>query len=174
MALAAVPLVAPGNNSSLSALALGSITIHPAFASATTTYTATMAAGITSVTVTPTVTDPTATVTADGASVASGSASGTIPLTAGANTITIVVTAQDGVTTTTYTITIDNTPYGNWKAGAFANSSDANNPTVSGPSATPAHDGITNLMKYAMALDPMTCGTLFQAPATRTASCVCR
>jgi hypothetical protein len=148
-----------GTVSTLAALTLSSGTLSPSFAPGTTSYNATVTNATTSITVTPTVTDSTATIKVNGTTVASGVASPSIPLTAEANTITIVVTAQDGVTTTTYTITIDNTPYGNWKAGAFTNPSDANDPSVSGPSATPAHDGITNLMKYAMALDPMICGT---------------
>ena len=57
-------------------------------------------------TVTPTATDPTATITVNGSTVAAGNASPSLPLVAGSNTITIVVTAQDGVTQLTYTITV--------------------------------------------------------------------
>jgi gliding motility-associated-like protein len=42
----------------------------------------------------------------DGTAVANKTASGPIALAAGSNTITILVTAQDGVTTQTYTVTI--------------------------------------------------------------------
>lgn len=41
----------------------------------------------------------------------------------------------------------------------FIDPADLNNPAVSGELEMPAHDGITNLMKYALALDPMICGT---------------
>ena len=56
-------------------------------------------------------------------------------------------------------VAIDNTPYGAWKVSAFTNPADRNDPAISGEQATPAHDGVTNLMKYALALDPMACGT---------------
>jgi hypothetical protein len=45
-------------------------------------------------------------VTVNGAAVISGSASGAIALAVGPNTITTVVTAQDGTTTKTYTATV--------------------------------------------------------------------
>ncbi len=71
----------------------------------TTTYTTSVTYATVAVTVTPTTTDPNAAVTVNGTSVASGTASGNIALAVGANTITTVVTAQDGVTTQTYVIT---------------------------------------------------------------------
>ena len=112
-----------------------------------------------SVTVTPTVAEANAIVKVNGATVASGTASAAIPLVAGINTINVNVTAQDGVTLTTYVLTIDNSSYGVWKSSVFTHPADLNNPTVSGEMATPANDGITNLMKYAIALDPMASGT---------------
>jgi small neutral amino acid transporter SnatA (MarC family) len=42
----------------------------------------------------------------NGTIVTSGSASGAIPLNVGPNTITVLVTAQDGTTTQSYTITV--------------------------------------------------------------------
>ncbi|WP_295794214.1 cadherin-like beta sandwich domain-containing protein [Mucilaginibacter sp.] len=59
-----------------------------------------------SIKITPTVQDPTATIMVNGVTVASGAASGSIPLLVGTNTVTTLVTAQDGVTTKTYVITI--------------------------------------------------------------------
>jgi hypothetical protein len=53
------------------------------------------------------VNDPTATVKVDGKTVVSGTASGAIRLSAGTNTITVLVTAQDGKTTGAYTVTVD-------------------------------------------------------------------
>ena len=93
-------------NADLSSLALSSGTLAPPFASATTTYTASVANGVTSITVTPTASNTYATITVNGTPVASGSASGAIALNVGANTITTVVTAQDGTTTKTYTVTV--------------------------------------------------------------------
>lgn len=89
----------------LSALALSSGSLSPAFASATTAYTASITNGTTSITVTPTVTDSTATVTVNGSSVTSGQASSSINMNVGANSVSIVVTAQD-LTTNTYAVTV--------------------------------------------------------------------
>ena len=80
--------------------------LAPAFAPGTTSYTASVVTGVTSMTVTPTSADPTATITVDGTTVASGTASGAIALAVGSNTITTIVTAQDGVTTKTYALTV--------------------------------------------------------------------
>jgi len=59
-----------------------------------------------SITITPTVTDANATIKVNGATVLSGAASASIPLSVGSNAITTVVTAQDGTTTKTYTVTV--------------------------------------------------------------------
>ena len=60
----------------------------------------------TATTVTPTTTDAAATVTVNGVAVVSGSASAPIPLAVGENTLTVIVTAEDGVSTGTYTVTV--------------------------------------------------------------------
>jgi predicted outer membrane repeat protein len=98
--------VAASSNANLSNLVLSSGALTPAFASGTTSYTQSVVNIVSTLTVTPTVTDSTATVKVNGLTVASGSASGAIALNIGANTITTVVTAQDGVTTQTYTVTV--------------------------------------------------------------------
>ena len=69
-------------------------------------YTATVSSTVTSIKVTPLATDPAAVVRVKGIPVTYGSASVSIPLNVGANTITTVVTAPDGVTTKTYKIII--------------------------------------------------------------------
>ena len=97
---------APSTIATLSALSLSSGTLTPAFAALTTSYTASVPNATASVTMTPTVTDPTATVKVNGTTVASGAASGAISLLVGPNTITTVVTAQDGTTTKTYTVIV--------------------------------------------------------------------
>jgi uncharacterized repeat protein (TIGR02543 family) len=94
------------NDATLSALALSSGTLTPAFSSGTTSYTASVANSVSSITVTPTRTQANATITVNGTSVTSGSASGAISLSVGSNIITVVVTAQDGATTSTYTVTV--------------------------------------------------------------------
>ena len=84
----------------------GEVALTPAFDPATESYTAMVANSVTSVTATPTVTEPAATVTVNGAAVASGSPSEAIELEVGENVITVVVTAEDGATTSTYTVEV--------------------------------------------------------------------
>lgn len=153
----AVGAVAPPPT--LSGLTLSAGSLSPAFAAETKTYSASVPNATTAITVTPTVTDPTATVAVNGASVTSGTASASIPLVMGTNTVTVIVTAQDGTTLSTYTVTIPIDGYAAWQARVFTNPADLSDPARSDALATPAHDGITNLMKYALALEPMLCGT---------------
>ena len=95
----------------LSGLTLSDGSLNPVFAAATTDYEASVANSVASVRVTPEVKDPSATVTVEGVRVRSGSASRAIPLAAGVpKTISVVVTAQDGVATTTYTISVTRQP----------------------------------------------------------------
>jgi gliding motility-associated-like protein len=97
---------AASTNANLSALSLSSGSLSPTFASATTAYISSVANSVMSITVTPTVADSNATVKVNGTTVTSGQASNTIALNVGSNTITVVVTAQDGTTTITYTTTV--------------------------------------------------------------------
>jgi gliding motility-associated-like protein len=97
-------------NANLAGLAISSGTLNPAFASGTTSYTASVGGGIMSITVTPTAGDAGATITVNGTAVSSGSASPAISLNPGNNVITTVVTAQDGTTTKTYTLTVNKAP----------------------------------------------------------------
>jgi gliding motility-associated-like protein len=96
----------PSTIATLSNLVPGSGTLTPVFASASTNYSVNVANATSGITLTPTATDSTATIRVNGVSVTSGTASGSIPLAVGANTITTVVTAQDGITTDTYTVTV--------------------------------------------------------------------
>jgi hypothetical protein len=90
----------------LSNLVLSQGTLTPTFSSGTTSYTASVGNAVTSLTVTPTVTDANATVTVNSVAVTSGIASSAISLNVGSNIINVVVTAQDGTTTETYTVTV--------------------------------------------------------------------
>jgi VWFA-related protein len=94
------------SDANLSALALSSGALAPAFAPATPGYSDSVANSVSSITVTPTLDDPTASMLVNGMVVASGSASPAIALAVGSNLITIVVTAQDGATTNVYTISV--------------------------------------------------------------------
>ena len=94
-------------NADLASLVPSAATLSPAFASGTLSYTASVTNATTTITVMPTVALASATVKVNGTTVASGTASGAIALSVGPNTITTIVTAQDGVTTKTYTITVN-------------------------------------------------------------------
>ncbi len=124
----------PSSNANLSSLILSSGTLNPAFGAATTSYTTTVAHGITSLTVTPTVADATATITVNGTPVQSGAASDPLALNVGDNTLTIVVTAQDGTTLKTYTITVTR---------AVSDNADLSGLTLSHSTLNPAFDSAT-------------------------------
>jgi hypothetical protein len=98
--------VGGGHTATLSNLVSSAGALSPTFASATTTYTQSVASSLSALTLTPTTTDPNATVKVNGAAVASGSPSGAIALAIGTTTVTIVATAQDGTTTQTYSLTV--------------------------------------------------------------------
>ena len=93
-------------NANLSNLTISAGTLTPAFASGTLSYTASVSNATTSITETPTVADATATVKVNGTAVVSGNPSARSALAVGSNVITTVVTAQDGTTTRTYTVTV--------------------------------------------------------------------
>lgn len=90
----------PSSDASLSALSISAgdsvVTLSPAFAAATTTYTATVANAVDSLTVAATAND----------SGAKLSGAGAASLAVGANSISVIVTAADGTTKKTYTITV--------------------------------------------------------------------
>ncbi len=104
---------APSANATLSNIALSIGTLSPTFASNTTSYTTSVSGAIDAITLTPTTTDPGATVKVNGTTVTSGTASQPIPLSLGQNVITTIVTANDGVTTKTYTLTVTRIPSNN-------------------------------------------------------------
>jgi hypothetical protein len=130
----------------LSNLALSSGSLSPAFASSTTNYTAVVANAVNALTVIPALTESAASVKVNGVAVASGSASGSIPLSVGSNTLTVLVTAQDGTTTKTYTVTVTRRlNYDYWavaNAGGQAANLDFDN------------DGVSNGIEYFMNAAP--------------------
>jgi gliding motility-associated-like protein len=95
------------SNATLANLVLGSGSLSPAFTSGTVNYTANVTNNISRITVTPTTSNGKATVKVNGIAVTSGSASASLPLNVGNNTITMVVTAQDGITTQSYAILVN-------------------------------------------------------------------
>jgi hypothetical protein len=94
------------NDATLSGLSLSAGTLTPTFSSGTITYTASVANANSTITVTPTKNNANASIKVNNVAVNSGSASGNISLNVGDNIITTVVTAQDGSTTKTYTVTV--------------------------------------------------------------------
>jgi hypothetical protein len=148
----------------LAGLTLSQGTLTPVFSSTTFAYTATVANSVASVTVTPTVLDASATVTVNDLAVASGTPSGAIALSVGAKTITAVGTAQDGVTTQTYTVEVTRqTAYETW-AAAYG---------LTGPNAGPAGDyngdGETNEFERVAGLDPIDPAARFNLRVERVA-----
>ena len=91
------------NDATLSGLSLSGVGIGT-FDSAATTYTASVGNDVTQTTVTPTVNDDDATyiIKLGGAA----DTDGVIPLAVGSNVITVEVTAENAITTKTYTVTV--------------------------------------------------------------------
>ena len=136
----------------LSSLSLSAGTLNPAFAAATTSYTAAVSNATTSMTVTSTVADASATIKVNGTAVASGASSGSIALYVGTNTITTIVTAQDGSTTKTYTVTVTRAASASGGYAAWIT-------TYSGladvsAAGDPDHDGVPNLLEYVLNGNP--------------------
>jgi gliding motility-associated-like protein len=94
------------NDATLAKLTVSSGALSPAFASATTSYTDNVANAVTSIAFRATTTAALATETINGTAVPEGTVSPYFPLNVGSNTITIIVTASDGVTKDTYTIMV--------------------------------------------------------------------
>ncbi len=94
-------------SSLLSNLTLSAGTLTPAFNKNTLQYSANVDYDITNMTVTPSAENTQAVIRVNNVIVASGTASQPIPLNVGVNTITITVTAYDGSSMTTYTITVN-------------------------------------------------------------------
>jgi hypothetical protein len=102
----AIPGYVPSSNADLSNLSLSAGTLTPSFTAATMNYTAAVS-NQNSIDVTALTADAKAKVTVNGMAPVSGNKV-TVPLIAGANTVAIKVTAEDNVTTRTYTVTITN------------------------------------------------------------------
>ena len=95
------------SDATLSNLALNAGLLTPSFSAGVTSYTRNLVNGVQAVTIVPTTNDPGATVLVNGTeALASGATSDPLPVSVGSNTITILVTAADGITTQTYTLTL--------------------------------------------------------------------
>ncbi|MBD0379624.1 cadherin-like beta sandwich domain-containing protein [Paenibacillus sp. WST5] len=94
------------SNADLSGLTLSQGLLNPTFAADKTSYSAVVANEVSALTVTATAADSEATVTVNEAAASSGQASNPVSLNVGANTIQVIVTAQDDITTKIYTIEV--------------------------------------------------------------------
>jgi len=104
-----LPLVL-SNNALLSNLLISSGTLNPIFNSSIVGYTNVVDNTVSSITITPVTSDSHAKLTVNGFPISSGSSSNSISLSTGINTIIIVVTAQNGTTQKTYTLTVERSP----------------------------------------------------------------
>ncbi|HEU5139591.1 MAG TPA: cadherin-like beta sandwich domain-containing protein, partial [Bacillales bacterium] len=98
----------PSTNADLSNLTLSEGTLSPDFDSGTVAYTTSVGNDVDAITITPTVDDPNATDTVNGQD-----PSQSVILEVGDNEIPVVVTAEDGESTKTYTITVNRAPSSN-------------------------------------------------------------
>lgn len=132
--------------------------MSPEFDSSIIFYSAIVPNATSSITISPSVTNSNSTIRVNGSMVDSGESTADISLVVGVNIITIDVTAHDGSLITTYVVEVIRAgSYESWKDNVFS-PSDRADPSVSGELASPAGDGITNLMKYALGLAPMSSG----------------
>jgi tRNA threonylcarbamoyladenosine modification (KEOPS) complex Pcc1 subunit len=122
------------NNALLSSLSLSNGTLSPSFNSSIVSYTSSVVNSVSSITVTPIKSDANASiqVRVNGgsyASVNSGSASSSLSLNVGSNTIDVKLTAQDGSTVKTYTVIITRQASSNANLSSLTISSVALNPS---------------------------------------------
>lgn len=92
-------------DANLSGITVSPGTLNPSFAQATTGYSAQVLPSTASINITPSAAHGAATIKVNGNPVTSGSAT-SVSLSGGVNTITIVVTAEDGTTTKSYTVQV--------------------------------------------------------------------
>jgi hypothetical protein len=149
-----VAFSAISTDATLFSLAPGSGTLAPSFTSANTAYTDSVSNPTATVTFTPVSTNANATiqVRVNGNAygpVASGSPSGPLALNVGANTVDVLVTAQDGVTAQTYSIAVTRrTSYEDWMLATGISGPN------SGPNADFDGDGIPNILEFGFGTNP--------------------
>jgi len=97
---------APSSNANLATLGQSVGGLSPSFSTNTTSYTDNVNNATTSITLKPVSSDANAAIKVDGTTVASGTMTAPIALGVGSNSVTTQVTAQDGTTTKTYTLTV--------------------------------------------------------------------
>lgn len=146
--------ITASSDATLAGLSLSSGSLSPSFSSLTSNYSASVTDSVTSISVTPVVSENHATVSVNGQIVASGSATPGIGLTTGNNTISVVVTAQDG-STRAYSITVN-------RAEAPPVSADSSSTVASG--------SVNNLIPLALTGGTPAAVTLVTPPSHGTAT----
>jgi outer membrane protein OmpA-like peptidoglycan-associated protein len=145
-----VTRAAASSDATLASLTFSSLTLSPAFASGTTSYTSSVANNVTSVTLSPTRTDAGATIqyrlgSGSFVAVTSGTSSSPIALAEGSNVIEIKVTAADG-STVTYSVAVtraESSPPGGGGGGGGDTGGGSPAPAITGPSAPSVYAGST-------------------------------
>ncbi|WXR62754.1 cadherin-like beta sandwich domain-containing protein [Peptostreptococcaceae bacterium AGR-M142] len=126
---------AASTDATLSNLVPSSGSLSPVFDSNTTTYTVNVANNVTTINFTATTNDSNHTsLTVDGNNTTSGSASSNISLSTGNNNVSIVVVAEDGTTSKTYTVNV---------VRAFSTDATLSNLVPSSGSLSPSFDSST-------------------------------
>ncbi|MEP4078026.1 cadherin-like beta sandwich domain-containing protein [Haloferula sp.] len=103
-ATATIVITGASSNSNLADLEVSDGFLSPAFAPLAENYDLDLPNSVSSITLTPTLADENASLEINGSGFPSGLETSPFPLSAGLNIITLVVTAEDGTTTRTYTI----------------------------------------------------------------------
>ena len=134
-----------GVNSDLKSLIISKGSFDQSFSPGVTDYTATLQSSADSITVTPTASDATAAITVNGTAVASGKASGLIPMKPGANIIKVAVKAPDG-SSKTYSLTITRKQQSAVSITAAASIDAARNVEISGTVSSGAGQPISILI----------------------------
>ena len=109
----AILKVIASSNAGMIDLTISEGKLSPAFSEGVKDYTATVKNDVKDISVTPFTSDSNATIIVNGKEVPRGTASENISLKVGENTITTVITAQDGKTKEVYTIIVTREPSGN-------------------------------------------------------------
>ena len=122
----------PNTNAELGELTLSGVPLEQTFQASQLSYTASVKFLIHSTTVTPTTADANATATVNGSAVSSGTASEVIALSEGLTTITVAVTAEDGITANTYTVEVTRASADDFAQQAYIKASNAKRAINSG------------------------------------------
>jgi hypothetical protein len=119
------PPITLSTNADLVELTLSDVPLDQTFQASQLSYTASANFLTHTTTVTPITDDANATVTVNGAAVISGADSGPIELNEEVNTITVLVTAEDGTATNTYTVEVTVQTADHFAQQAYIKASDA-------------------------------------------------